>query len=77
MKIQPDHAAYITAAVQAVDNPERRAKARIGNHSNMRYRWDCLWATGLTQWICDNIYPYANDDHLDTVLRNAVPNLNN
>lgn len=35
MKIQPEHAAHITAAVQAVDNPERRAKAQIGNHSNL------------------------------------------
>jgi len=77
MKIQPEHAAHITAAVQAVDNPERRAKAQIGNHSNLRYRWDCLWAAGLTRWVCDNIYPYANDDHIDTVLRQAIPNLNN
>jgi len=77
MKIQPEHAAHITAAVQAVDNPERRAKAQIGNHSNLRYRWDCLWAAGLTRWVCDTIYPYANDDHIDTVLRQAIPNLNN
>ena len=38
--------------------------------SEKRWRWDWLYSTpGLSKWICDNIYPYANDDHLDTALR--------
>jgi len=37
--------------------------------SAMRYRWDMSYKAGLTPWICENIYPYANDDHIDTALR--------
>ena len=75
MKIQPDHAATITAAVQAHDTEAHRRVALLHQHSDKRYRWDCLWAAGLTRWVCDNIYPYANDDHIDTVLRQAIPPL--
>ena len=37
--------------------------------SPMRYRWDLTYAAGLTKWICDNLYSYLNDDHIDTALR--------
>jgi hypothetical protein len=29
-------------------------------------------AAGLTQWLCDTIYPYANDDHIQTALNRLV-----
>ena len=75
MKIPERQAATITAAVQLHDTPERRTAYKAAGHTNKRYRWDCLWAAGLTRWVCDHIYPYANDDHIDTVLRRAVPDL--
>jgi hypothetical protein len=34
-----------------------------------RLRWDLLHAARMSQWLCDNIYPYANDDHIDTALK--------
>ena len=37
--------------------------------SEKRARWDLYYAAIPAQWTCDNIYPYANDDHIDTVLR--------
>lgn len=37
-----------------------------------RLRWDALHCTLGVKWVCDNIYPYANDDHLDTALRRAI-----
>jgi len=75
MKIPERQAATITAAVQLHDTPERRTAYKAAGHTNKRYRWDLLWAAGLTRWVCDHIYPYANDDHIDTVLRRAVPEL--
>ena len=75
MKIPERQAATITAAVQLHDTPERRTAYKAAGHTNKRYRWDLLWAAGLTRWVCDHIYPYANDDHIDTVLRRAVPDL--
>ncbi len=40
-----------------------------------RIRWDLFSAAGLSRWVCDNVYPYANDTHVDTVLRNIMANL--
>lgn len=77
MKIRKPFADTITAAVQALDTPARRAAYKAAGHSNKRYRWDLLWASGLTELICDIVYPAGgNDDHIDTVLRRAVPDLN-
>jgi hypothetical protein len=47
---------------------------------NKRYRWDLFWYAQRvanpfgpsTKWVCDVIYPYANDDHIDTALRSIV-----
>lgn len=35
----------------------------------MRLRWDAARAARLIPFFCDTIYPYANDDHIDTALR--------
>jgi len=76
MKIPERQAATITAAVQLHDTPERRTAYKAAGHTNKRYRWDLLWASGLTELICDSVYPLGcNDDHIDTVLRRAVPEL--
>ena len=58
------------------DTPEARKAAIEQGHSDMRYRWDCLWTSKQSRWVCDNLYPYINDDHIDTALRRIIPNLN-
>jgi hypothetical protein len=37
-----------------------------------RARWDLLYKAGLSKWICDNLYSYLNDEHIDTALRRIV-----
>lgn len=46
-----------------------------------RFRWDCLWKSGLragdgvgikTTW---NVYAYLSDAHIDTALRQAMKEL--
>jgi len=41
---------------------------------NMRLRWDIFWSMDMSKRteIVDDIYKYANDDHLDTVLKKLV-----
>ena len=39
---------------------------------NKRLRWDVMNKLIGSKWICDNIYPYANDEHLDTVLKKVM-----
>ncbi len=35
----------------------------------MRLRWDLLYIAVPVRWICDNLYPYLDDSHIDTALR--------
>jgi len=37
--------------------------------SPMRYRWDLFNLAIPVSWVCKNLYPYLNDDHIDTALR--------
>jgi len=38
-----------------------------------RFNFDIMYMAGLTKWICDNLYPYANDDHIATALKRICP----
>lgn len=35
----------------------------------MRLRWDLLSRSVSSGWICEHLYPYMNDTHIDTALR--------
>jgi hypothetical protein len=71
MKITPDHIKYIKAAICATPAPTLASYTARGL-TEKRWRWDQLYAAKLSTWICDNIYPYANDDHLDTALKHIL-----
>lgn len=83
MKIKPEHLATLKAAIQPLDTAERRNLYLEGRfpHAdkvrdlNKRYRWDLLHAAGLTSWLCDTLYRYAHDDHVDSALRSIVKDL--
>ena len=84
MKIKPYHYGtlemYMLRAI--AKHPHSLNEYREAGLSDKRYRWDLLRATklpitdgcnesrvnGIT-WICDNLYSYMNDDHIDTALR--------
>lgn len=79
MKIKPEHYEHIRAAIASLDPAKvaahldnLRADRRVRD-IGMRYRWDLLWAAVPSRWVCDNVYPYANNDHLDTALRRIAP----
>jgi hypothetical protein len=70
MKIKPEHAEYIKEQMLAYSNAPLLQPYLKAGLSEKRWRWDwCYRTPGLSKWICDNIYPYANDEHLDTLLR--------
>jgi len=85
MKIKPEHVKLIHNAMRETilkagfktigdvvkDYQEKRVEA---NDIRRRVVWDVLKASTIENmpaisWICQNIYPYANDNHIDTVLR--------
>ncbi|QFS87577.1 MULTISPECIES: hypothetical protein [unclassified Marinobacter] len=74
MKITPDHyQRLILLLLSVVDKPDA-AEYKAQGLSPVRYRWDWLWAIPLADrqpWF-DEVYQYANDDHIDTALKNAV-----
>jgi hypothetical protein len=74
MKIKPEHYAHLKAEIQkhsgGMYTAEQLKAARPGIRDAERARrhYAISWC-GLSCWIGENIYPYANDDHLDTALR--------
>lgn len=74
MKLTTEHQKALKDAITPLDTAERRA--RYAGLSDKRYRWDLLWAAKLADLVVGQIYKYANDDHIDTVLRRIVPPLN-
>jgi hypothetical protein len=69
MKMRTEHYERLRKSILANSKapclPEYLAKGL----TEKRWRWDLLWATVSSQWICDNLYPYLNDDHIDTALK--------
>lgn len=81
MKMKPEHYAYMKAEIAKLDR-ERIAShktALAADHRvkdlNKRLRWDLSYAAKLTPWICDNLYSYLDDTHVDTALRSIVREL--
>lgn len=46
------------------------------NDLQKRFCFDLMYSAGLTKFICDNIYPYANDSHIFTALKAICPKVN-
>lgn len=79
MKIKPEHYKVLRDEIRQVATPEKvlRHRSELANDSRVkdvdkRLRWDCLHACRLSAWVSENIYPYANDEHIDTALRQIV-----
>lgn len=81
MKITPVHFEAIRAAVFIALDENRAA---VEQHAvqfpptTKRFRWDLLAIAkfeGATysKWLCDNVYTYADDTHIDTALRALMP----
>jgi hypothetical protein len=75
MKIKPEHLEQLRTFVAPHDTPKARDGAIRRGDSDMRYRWDCLWAAKQSQWVCATLYPYLNDVNIDYALRRIIPKL--
>lgn len=90
MKITPEHYAFIKNAIRekftiSLVNDHRtfietewtqNCVAYDSNNVDKRLRWDLLWLSVSSAWICANIYKYAHYDHIDTALKSVVKELN-
>ncbi len=83
MKIKPEHIAFIQEKFRAKvgEIVKHRAWLKIPSNSvgvkdfEKRLRWDAFNSIIGSNWICEKIYPYANDEHLDTALRHVFKEL--
>ena len=73
MKMQTAHFNHIAEKIAALDTPALRAAYKDAGLSLKRYQWDITYQVGLTAYICDTLYPYLNDDHIQTALNRIIP----
>jgi len=80
MKVKPEHYSAMREAMRTLRDahpaltPEHYRANGIGKDTAMRHRWDFLNISTIdgqrsSAWICANLYPYANNAHIDTALR--------
>jgi len=69
MKIKPEHFEYIREKIMSLSTAPTLHSYTAQGLTEKRWRWDLLYMAGLSRWICDNIYLYANDGHIDTALK--------
>ena len=77
MKIKPEHYQYMLEAIRplAVYIPQQRAAIIAQGKAKdveKRLRWDLFHAAKLNTWMCDNLYPYLHDEHVDTALKRIM-----
>jgi len=79
MKITKEHLTQLAEIITPFDTPELRAKYKEHDLTDKRYRWNLVFMAGLvrdpkscTRFICDVLYEYLTDDHIDTALRSIV-----
>jgi hypothetical protein len=82
MKIQKDHYEILLQAAKQVKEsypdftPENYVKNKLGKDHAKRFRWDLSYGMKKflpeSNFICDVLYAYMNDTHLDTALKNLV-----
>lgn len=72
MKITKEHFEVMKTAIIELDTLELRARYFEKCTSLRAYQWYLVRAAGLLPFICDVIYKYANDDHIQTALNKIV-----
>ena len=72
MKIKKEHLAYLRTEMAKHDGDFHRSRYIAAGLTTTRYQWDLLrHAVGMT-WVCDTLYPYLNDTHIQSALNALV-----
>ena len=79
MKITKEHYSHMKQAIACVWTKEKHDAHRAfivnegkSNDVERRLRFDWMYYAGLNKFICNDIYAYANDEHINTALKNIV-----
>jgi len=72
MKIKPEHFARLRDAITLHDTDYHRSRYAAAGLSTKRYQWDLLRHAGLMPWLCDTLYTYLDDTHIQTALNKLI-----
>lgn len=76
MKIKPeDYKELETRINNFVETNIEACKQHFNSHNITRVSWDFAHAAGCTPFICDTLYKYLNDEHINTALKAIVKNI--
>jgi hypothetical protein len=88
MKIKPEHLTHMKAVIDKFIEANGGKEVLIEKYEtgdfprsetvkdlNTRFCFDMLYRANLLLWVIDNIYPYANDAHIETALKSILPKL--
>lgn len=85
MKMTLEHYNTVKAAIDATlaRHPDAVERYRAGDFPRAdkvkdlqrRFCFDLLYASVPASWVCSELYPYLNDDHIYTALKRACPKL--
>lgn len=73
MKITKEHIARMRAAIGQASKAPTWHQYKTAGLSAKRWRWDVARIAGLIPFMCDTLYKYADDTHIDTALRHILP----
>jgi len=88
MKIKAEHLAHMKTAIDNYIKANGGKESLIekyetGNfprseqvkHLNERFYSDVLYNAGLNPFVCEKLYDYMNDSHIQTALKSILPTL--
>lgn len=80
MKMQAAHYEHLFAAIKPNANKiaaHRQFIVHEGKAKDVdkRLRWDLMYYAQLSPWVCATLYPYLDDGHIDTALRQVIRDL--
>ncbi len=79
MKVSQEQYEHIRDAVSGVvskNGPEKIAAFRATQTTERQFRWNLLWAAGISAWIASELQDHGvKDDHIDTALRKVMKEL--
>lgn len=83
MKVKPEHREYMQKRIEEYlrNHPDMVKRYETGNFPRSdkvkdlqaRFNADLFYAAGMCNWECDVLYKYANDTHINSVLRSICP----
>ena len=75
MKIKPAHYQFLKSSIQKIDKEKAlkhyeslKSDSRIKT-IKLRFAVDLMYAANLNRFICDTLYAYLEDTHINTALQ--------